>query len=99
MTTLNVRFFLLILFIAALGWLAPAMDPAAARAEPASSEMAATGSGAEAATPSPDSALTAQPTTTTADSAVPGARARRPARIDLSMPYYRFGRLPIPLRD
>lgn len=26
-------------------------------------------------------------------------RSRRPARIDLTMPYYRFGRLPIRIKD
>lgn len=38
-----------------------------------------------------DTALPARP--------VSKERSRRPARIDLTMPYYRFGRLPIRVKD
>ncbi len=43
-------------------------------------------------------------TQVTKDTALPARpvskeRSRRPARIDLTMPYYRFGRLPIRVKD
>jgi hypothetical protein len=50
-----------------------------------------TGSNTVAAQVTKDTALPARP--------VSKERSRRPARIDLTMPYYRFGRLPIRVKD
>lgn len=112
MNLLSARIVFLVIFVAALGILAAPIDRVAASAQPAPSQIgpdltntrfatqeSAVRGGAQSPPTRQDLVPTMDNKATKPDPAVAKERSRRPARIDLSMPYYRFGRLPIHLRD